>query len=149
MIEALTSKEPYQSSFNRTNKKVYFKPIHIGEAPWSISPKSYEDLDFKVRFKKLFERSDLTASDLKFMQEQYESIKDVKWTFKHKNLKLKQQYRKNYFKYSIPIFNKKRTLAIMWRYQYCGSLCAYSELHIYEWKNEKWIIKELIDGWIS
>ncbi|MBB6682435.1 hypothetical protein H4O20_13375 [Aequorivita sp. 609] len=149
MIEVLTSKEPYGSAFNKTNKKVYYKPVHIGQANWSIFEKSYENFDFKIRFKKLFEREDLNKSDLFFMENQYKTIKKTEWKFEHRKLKLKKKYRKSYFKYSIPIFNKDKTLAIMWRYQYCGSLCAYSELHIYELKDGVWKIKELIEGWIS
>ena len=83
------------------------------------------------------------------MKEQYETIKETEWKFAHRRLKFRKKYRKNYFKYSIPIFNKNKSLAIMWRYKYCGSLCAYSELHIYELKKGKWIIKELIEGWMS
>ena len=149
MIEVLTSKESYGSAFNKTNKKVYYKPIHIGQANWSIFEKSYENFDFKIRFKKLFERSDLNKTDLSFMENQYQTIKETEWNFVPQKIKFKKKYRKNYFKYSIPIFNKDKTLAIMWRYQYCGSLCAYSELHIYELKNGNWKIKELIEGWIS
>lgn len=149
MIEVLTSKEPYGSAFNKTNKKIYCKPTHIGQANWSLSEKEYESFDFEIRFRKLFERSDLNKKDLSFMKSQYQTIKKTEWNFNHRKLKLKKKYRKNYFIYSIPIFNKDRTLAIMWRYKYCGSLCAYSELHIYEKKDDKWKIKEFIEGWMS
>ena len=149
MIEILTSQEPYASAFNKTSKRIYYKPINIGQANWSISEKSYENFDFEIRFKKLYERSDLNKNDLSFMENQYQTIKETEWNFEHQKIRFKKKYRRNYFKYSIPIFNKDKTLAIMWRYKYCGSLCAYSELHIYELKDGVWRIKELIEGWIS
>ena len=149
MIHLLVTKTTYKNAFNKDFKKIYYKPIHIGKANWSMYDKLNENLSFEVRFKKLFKRSDLNKNDFDFMKNQYQTIKDTEWNFEHRKLKLKKIYRKNYFKYSIPIFNKDMTLAIMWRYKYCGSLCAYSELHIYEFKNGKWKIKELIDGWIS
>ena len=149
MIQVLTNPENNENAFSSSNKKVYYKPIHIGKANWSISEKSYNNYDFEIRFKKLFHREDLNKNDLTYMKEQYESIKTTKWNFDNKNLILKKKYKKNYFKYSIPIFNKDKNLAIMWRYKYCGSLCAFSEVHIYELKNGRWKIKELIEGWMS
>jgi hypothetical protein len=147
MVEVLTRKESYSSIFNKLPKRIYFKPIHIGKANWRLSDS--ENYDFELVFDKLYHDSDLSKEDLEYMKSQYVSTNETTWNFKHKKLKLKKRHRAGDYQYSVPLFTRDGTRAIMWRYKYCGSLCAYSELHMYNLKNGKWEITELIHGWMS
>jgi len=147
MINVLTFKESYKCPFNKLPKKVFALPIHIGKADW----RNLEDesLAFENVFQILYNNSKLSNEDLVFMKEQYESIKNTNWNFNHDMIKFQKKKSKKQFQYSIPIFNKDKTLAIMWRNIYFGPEHAYSDLHFYQLKDGTWEIVEYIAGYIS
>jgi hypothetical protein len=147
MIGVLTSKVPYESRFNKLPKRIFYKPIHIGEAGWNFLKKEdARKLPFDKIFYQLLSKEKFSEEDLAFLRAQYNTIKDTTWNFTHRSIIFKKKHRINYFEYSIPLFNKQRNIAVMWRYTYCGSLCMYSELHTYELFDGKWVIKEFIAG---
>jgi|GEM_PF-5730636 len=147
MIKTLTFKESYKTTFNKLPKKVFISPIHIGKADWrNLDDK---DLSFEKVFEILNTNTNFSDEDLGFMKTQYETIKETTWNFKHEKIKFQKKKGKMQFQYSIPLFNKDKTIAIMWRYIYYGPEHSYSELHLYQVKNGNWEIIELIAGYIS
>ena len=148
MSDVLTSQQPYESAFNKLPKKVYYKPIHIGNANWDYRDLS-DSVAFVDKFYELLKKVNLSNEDIDFLEKQYFGIKDTTWNLNINKVSFKKKYRKKRFKYSVPLFNKDYTLAVFWRYYYCGSLCAYSELHTYRLVGNKWILDILITGWIS
>lgn len=148
MSDVLITQAPYESAFNKLPKKVYYKPIHLRDANWDFRNLP-DTTGFSVKFDALLRKVNLSNEDIEFLAKQYLAIKDTTWNLNIEKVSFKKKYRKKHFKYSIPIFNKDYTLAVFWRYQYCGSLCAYSELHTYRLVGGNWILDKLIDGWIS
>lgn len=148
MNDILTSEEPYQSAFNKLPKKVFYKPIHLKDANWDFRDLP-DSTSFEIKFEELLKKVELTQEDINFLQNQYSGIIDTTWQLSIKKVSFKKKYRKKQIKYSIPIFTADYQTAIFWRYLYCGSLCAYSEVHTYKLVNGKWELDLLIQGWIS
>ncbi|PTX14354.1 hypothetical protein C8N40_11118 [Pontibacter mucosus] len=148
MQDVLTNKEPYQSAFNKLPKKVFYKPISLKTASWDLRELPSET-EFEIKFDKLLEKVELTKEDVAFLKAQVNGFNDTIWNLAIPRISLKKKHKKNYFVYSVPIFTKDFKKAVFWRYMYCGSLCAYSELHTYKLYKGKWVIDEYIAGWIS
>ena len=147
MESVLFGKEPYGSIFNKLPKKVYYKPIHLGEANWDILNK---DTTFEVKFRDLLKFDSIfSKQDYDFIKRQYYSLKESIWKLSFKKIRFVKEKKAKIFEYSVPLFSYDYKRAIFWRFYYKGPVWAYSELHAYKLVNGKWVIDFIISGWIA
>ena len=149
MNDVLNDKASYKSAFNKSPKRVFHKATHMRDADFNLLTNYEESQPFEKKFKKLYSALDLSQTTLDFLETQYSNMNDTTWQHSIENVIFKKRYKKNYFRYSIPMFSEDYQFALLWRYTYCGSLCAYSELHWYKFENGNWELVKLIDGYIS
>lgn len=92
----------------------------------------------------------LSESDIKFLKLQFDSNgKDAQWTFKTSKFNIKNNPRKNFYSYTIPLFNKSHNIAILYKEFFCGSACAEGRILIYVLENNHWRLYKDIPCWIS
>ena len=141
-------------------KSINSKPIKWKNAtisilkyePYSDVEQLLKDIDKQDRTKKnelknlskLFDKN-----EIEFIQKQFNNELARSWYFKTKKGTLKDNPKKNYYSYSKPIFNRTKTLAIVYKEFHCGSLCAYGSIIILEKQDNKWSIYRTIRLWVS
>ena len=88
-------------------------------------------------------------NDIEYMKEQFENELKNNWTFETKKSKLKNRLKKDFYSYTIPLFSKDKSKAIIYKEFYCGSLCAYGTIEILEKKDNKWNFYDSMFLWMS
>lgn len=71
------------------------------------------------------------------------------WNLKSNAAKFKNKFSNNYYNYSIPLFNKEKDIAIIYKTLFCGDLCGHGAIEIYKQFDDKWIYQATIGLWIS
>jgi hypothetical protein len=148
MQDVLNDKASYQSAFNKKAKKVHIKAFHMKDAYFNNFTET-EKLEFEHKFQRLYSELELSQETLEFLKMQYLNMKDTTWQHPIENVNFKKKFKKNYFQYSVPMFSEDFQFALFWRYTYCGTHCAYSQLHWYRYVDGNWKLVKLIDGYIS
>jgi len=88
--------------------------------------------------------------DVEYLKMQFENTqRNIVWEFNSKKSNLKKKPKNKYYTYSIPLFNKSHTIAILYKVFYCGSLCASGDLNIYVKESGKWKLYKSIGCWMS
>lgn len=135
---------------NKFPRKVFYKPTNWSKANWNVNELSYDTLSFERKFKEILKLDTIfTPQDFIFFKKQYYGQKDTVWKINSGKIRFKENININFFKYTIPIFSVDYKYALVWEYFYCGRLCAYSNLYIYKFVDNKWIEYLWINGWIS
>ena len=113
-------------------KKLMDKPVSWSKA--TIGELYYADtIVFEDRFYLFFENDTIfSEEDREFIKAQYESEIISEWKTEFENVNIKKHSRINYHRVTIPLFNKDKTKVIFWKLFYCGKLCAYSCMYVYE-----------------
>ena len=98
---------------------------------------------FKITVDLVPDKTILTEEQFKEFEEKSENggFKFWKW--------LDENCKNGYCSITKPIFNEAFDLAYVSVGMVCGSLCGGGEERIYEYKNGKWTIKEILGSWIS
>ncbi len=93
-----------------------------------------------------------------FQKESFEYYKEQaknqiknSWNLKSNEAKakFKNEFSNNYYNYSIPLFNKEKDIAIIYKTLFCGDLCGHGAIEIYKKSDDKWIYQTTISLWIS
>ncbi len=165
IIHELIIHEIDNSPKNRSDKIFGKKRINSRQILWSeaiisiLSENSIDTFEFqfealvqrdrniKSEFKKIDELFD--SEDITYLREQFENEIVNSWNFKAKKVTIKKNPRNNFYSYSIPLFDKEFQTAIIYKEFYCGSLCAYGTVEVYQKNNGKWKHYKSISLWIS
>lgn len=101
--------------------------------------------DSLPKFKAIFDIDDIT-----YLKSQFEnSHQKAAWKFDFSNVRMKKRPHNNFYSYTIPLFNKAHTIAILYKEFYCGSLCASGTVKIYKKENGVWKLYKSIGCWVS
>ena len=145
------------------DQKWWEKRINSIPIPWSevmISIYSPEIADFEFQKKVLIERDKqynqelknltelFSESDFNYMKKQFNSENKIKWNFKIKKGRIKNNPKRKYYTYSIPLFNKKNTKEILYS-EFGGgcSHCGGANMLIYFKNDNNWKLYKSIPLW--
>ena len=144
-------KSSYPKRFYHLSKRIYCKPIHWGNADWDMSYICSDTIKFEYKFLSIKDslRKYFNEIDLGYFKEQYYKQIISNWTMKSKYVRFLKKPKIDYYEFTIPFFTKDLKTAIFYEYYYCGPVCAYSAIWIYNWDGNKWIRSKYLDGWIS
>lgn len=151
---------------NKNQKKISDKPILWKEALIDNFENLQNYNSFENKFKEIIsiekKYSSKKNDDLKniselfdekgiqFLKLQFENNSAPKsWNDIFDKAKVKRNPKNNYYSYTIPLFDKSFTTAILYKEFHCGSLCAYGYLNIYKKENGTWKLYKSLNCWIS
>lgn len=82
---------------------------------------------------------------------QFNTIKDTVWNHKIPGAKIKHwRSPLNQYKYSVPIFSSDEKYVFIKKSFYCGSVCAYGGIYLYERiEEDEWKLLKILNGWMS
>jgi len=93
--------------------------------------------------------SDLfTDTDVDYLQIQIENQLAGKWKIKHFEIKFTENPKKAFYKFSIPLFDKKHETAIIYKEEIYNSIAACATIEIYVKKSNEWEIHKSIILWL-
>ena|ERR1700743_2176148 len=83
---------------------------------------------------------DLSESDKEFMKQQLITYNGIRVLDKKvfKNTQWKTRDSKSLTELSVPIFSKNKTIAVIYKWYWCGNLCAEGGLWVFKYKNGHW-----------
>lgn len=141
-------------------KRIHSKPISwtqaiiklISSSPYDFNFQKTElisrDKQYNHELKKITEL--FTESDFEYMEILFNSELNNDWIFNVKKGKIKTRVKRNYYTYSIPLFDQKHEKAIIYfEFRGCGSVCGVGKILVYVKNNNKWNFYKSIPLWIS
>lgn len=165
IIHELIIFEINNSPKNRSDRVIGKKRVNSKRILWSNAMISIIDykppVAFENQIEKLFKRDNrynpeltklmdlLSNADINYMKEQFENETEEQWNFKAKKGRISDNPRNKFYTYSVPLFNKEHTIAIIYKEFYCGNLCAAGTVEVYIKKNDKWEHYKSIGLWVS
>jgi len=91
-----------------------------------------------------------TQSDFEYMERQFNSEQKSKWNFKAKKGRIKNFPKRNFYSYSIPLFDKEHKKAIIYgEFGGCGGVCGGASMFVYLKKGNTWELYKTIPLWES
>ena len=147
------------------DQKLWKKRINANPISWTeamILILSPETADFMFQKTALIKRDErylpklkkltelLSKSDFDYMEKQFNSEQKNKWNFKAKKGRLKNNPKRKFYSYSIPLFNKEHTIAIL--YSEFGGGCKYcagARMLVYFKTGNTWKLYKSIPLWES
>lgn len=92
-----------------------------------------------------------SESETQFLFDQFTKINDTIWSQKIAGAKIGKWHNpKDQFSYSIPLFSENNKYVLIKKSYYCGNLCAYGGIYLYEKIDEKnWKLVKVLNGWMS
>lgn len=92
-----------------------------------------------------------SASEKDSLFAQYLAISNTVWSHRMNGAKLKKWHNpKNTYHYSIPLFSSDGKYVFIKKSFYCGKVCAYGGVYLYECvDNQSWKLIEILNGWMS
>lgn len=90
-----------------------------------------------------------SVKDIAFMRLQFDNEKNIIWNLKTKKGRFKSKPRRNYYIYSLPLFNLKKDKAIIFIENYCGGHCGGTRVEVLVKNNDKWVLYKSIGFWES
>jgi hypothetical protein len=132
-------------------KALFYQPISWKKADIQLSGPKGDSLSFRIKFYFFLKKDTLfNNNDIIFFEQQYNSEIITPWKKKFKNVDLKRTLGLKTHLVTIPMFSLDKSKVIIWKYFYCGSLCAYACLYIYEKiDNNNWILISKYGCWMS
>lgn len=115
-----------------------------GNPPYDFG---YQMTELIKKFKKTNEL--FSELDFEYMKMQFDNELTKDWKLKCKKGKLIENPKNNYYSYSIPLFDKTHSKAIIYKEFFCGSVCAYGTVEIYVKSENEWKLFESVFLWMS
>lgn len=147
-----------------SDSKIWKKKIKSTPIPWSeaiVELISAEYNDFITQKKFIIERDKryfpelkklteiLSKSDFDYMESQFNSELNNKWNFKTKKGRLRDNPRRKYYSYTIPLFNKEHSVALLYSEFGGCSYCGGARMLVYIKNNNTWKLYKSIPLWES
>ena len=140
-------------------KRIYDNPVSwsqviiklISSPPYDFEFQKTELINRDKRYNRELEKITelFSESDFEFMKEQFNSEQKKKWTFNAEKGNIDDNPKKNYYSFSIPLFNEKYDKSIIYsEFGGCGNLCGEGEILVYVKTNNKWKLYKSIPLWI-
>lgn len=92
-----------------------------------------------------------TTADIDTLFIQFKAIKDTVWSHHIQGVKIKNwRSPLNQYRYSIPLFSQNERFVLIKKSFYCGNICAYGGIYLYEKVGaRKWKLLKILNGWMS
>lgn len=168
IVEKFIAWEIDNSEKNSEDQKIWKKRINQRVIPWEealidmIESAQFPN-NFENQFKQIIELDNssnngqlktiselFSNEDVIFLKLQYENArKKTEWSCKSRKGQIKKNPKNNFYSYSIPLFDKTKTIAILYKEFYCGSVCSYGYLNIYRKENGIWKLYKSTNCWMS
>jgi hypothetical protein len=90
-------------------------------------------------------------ADIESLFIQFTALKDTVWSHKISGAKIKNwNFPKNQYTYSIPIFSYNNKYVLIKKSFFCGNVCAYGGIYLYEKIDDNnWKLLKILHGWMS
>jgi len=140
------------SEDKRTGKKrILNRPVSWKEAMVHVSGPFEDTLSFENKFYWFLKKDTIfTREDVAYLSQQYESEKPGIWKKEFEGAKFANRSGVNVYAVTIPLFSKDKSRVMFWKYFYCGSLCAYACVYIYEKADvDNWRLISKYGCWMS
>ena len=160
LMAEIENQPKHSDDRNFWKKRIYSVPISwkqaiiklISKPPYDFSFQKEElinrDSRYNPNLKKITELFD--NDDFEYIKKQFYSELKNNWSFETRKSTLKEHPTKNYYTYSIPLFDRKKEKAIIYtEFLGCGSTCGEGQILVYLKKNNKWNLYKKINTWIS
>jgi hypothetical protein len=143
--------EDSKFSFNKKTSRIISEYDTIN----FFLPKSINRGDWQNEFY-LFNRRNaidslFSETEKDFLFAQYLALKDTIWSHKLNRARIKKwKNSRNIYTYAIPLFSSNEKYVLIKKSFYCGNVCAYGGIYLYEKIDEKnWKLLKILNGWIS
>ena len=152
--ELINGKKYSEDSKFRTRKKTSINISRYDTLNFiqndSLSNYSWQNDEY-LRNRRYKIDSILTISEMAYLFKQYTSLIDTNWSHKIQGSSIKKKNNgKDIYYYAVPLFTTDEKYVILKKSFYCGNVCAYGGIYLYQKVGlNDWKLIKIFNGWIS
>lgn len=152
----------HDNIYNIAVKRIFFEELNENEPPPPpvLALNFSYDSIFAMKDSSYYKKQDRNLINFNLQKSRIKNKLDFVTTDEILNLSIKyernfwKQFRKKYGDkciqtFSVPFFNKNKTLCIVQNSMSCGPLYGGGSTSIYKKVNEKWVVLRTFDQWVS